>query len=139
MSAIKLFLYKKSTFLIAYIIAFLTPVFPFFVLTGAVITLDAFTGVKASIKKGEQFSSKRLKDTVTKGLVYQSALLIAHICDVVFKLNFCLTVIGGWIVFTELKSIDENYFVISGKRIFKEIINRLPNMHKEKNRRKNEK
>ncbi len=134
MSAVKLFLYKKIEAILSFVIAICTPAAPFMILTGGVVLLDAITGVKASLKRGEVFSSKRLKDTVTKTLVYQLALLIAYGIDLVFEIGIILKVLGAFIVYTELKSIDENWFTISGNRLFKNVINKIPNMNKEQNK-----
>ena len=120
---------EKSLIIGTYFVAFFTPVIPFMLLTGAVISLDYFLGIKAAKKRGEVICSQRRKDTITKGIAYQSALIIAHGCELLFEIPLLLKIVGGFVIYTEITSIDENYKTIYGKSLFKIILDRFPKMN----------
>jgi hypothetical protein len=123
------YLDEKSVMLTAAVFAFLSPVFAFMALTGLMVALDYFTGIRAAQKRGETICSTRRKDTVTKTIVYFSALLISHGCELIFEFPYLLKITGAFIAYTELTSIDENYYEISGKRLFSFLKEKL-NMNK---------
>ena len=101
---------------------FFMPIIPFMALTGFVVMLDMWIGIRASKRLGIPITSRRAKDTITKGIVYASALIVFHACEVLFKLPIpMLEVTGGLIVYTELTSIDENYHALTGKKFFAQL------------------
>lgn len=110
---------EKGIVLIGGFIAFFTPVIPFMALCGFVVLVDMILGVKSAKKKGIEITSRRRKDTVTKGVMYMSALIISHSCVILFKLPVpMLEITGGFIIYTEITSIDENYYTLTGRKLF---------------------
>ena len=127
---------EKTIVILGGVMAFMIPLIPFMALCGFMILVDMITGVKAAKKKGLEITSRRRKDTVTKGIVYMSALIISHSCVLLFKIPVpMLEITGGYIVYTELTSIDENYFTLTGKKLFyhlKKVLNTNSNPEEKK-------
>ena len=114
--------------------AFMLPIQNFLVLVGIAVFLDAFVAIAATIKINgwESVQSKRLKDTVVKSLIYFLALCLSHATDIAFDFDWSAKVVAGFIALTEMKSIDEKYYLLSGKSLFKGVIGLMPNMNKER-------
>lgn len=107
----------------AYCISYFTPAFPLMLAIGFFIVADFITGIMAAKKRGEEIRSKKMRPTVTKGIGYMIAILVAH----VFQQNFLpglevLKIVSGLIAFIEIKSLDENFRDITGKSLFKQFI-----------------
>lgn len=107
-------------------IIYFYPSFQFLMLISFFVGADTITGILASIKRGESFSSKRFRDAISKYVVYGLAVLIAHVINKQFLPDFpCLKIISGLIAYSELMSIDENIHDITGKSLFKYFITKL--------------
>lgn len=127
-----------SKYLFAFLIsvsAFLMPIKPYLVVVGLAIALDVIIAVAVAIKiKGKEgFESKRLKDTVAKSIIYFTALLLARGIELAFGVEFVMKVVAGIMLATELRSIDEKYYKLYQKSLFGWMIDKLPNMNKQKN------
>ncbi len=126
-----------SKYLFAFFIsvsAFLVPIKPYLVVVGLAIALDVIIAVAVAIKiKGKEgFQSKRLKDTISKSIIYFAALLLARGIEIAFEVDFVMKVVAGIMLATELRSIDEKYYKLYQRSLFGWVIDRLPNMNKEK-------
>lgn len=117
--------------------AFLVPIEPYLLVVGLAISLDVIIAVAVSIKiEGKEgFKSNRLKDTVAKSIIYFTALLLSRGIEVAFGVEFIMKVVAGIMLATELRSIDEKYYKLYKKSLFGWVIEKLPNMNKEKNRK----
>lgn len=131
---VKTLILKWTTGILAAFGAFVLPIKPYLLVVGLAVALDMFIAVYAKVKiKGWQaFQSKRMKDTVAKSGIYFGAVLLGHGIDLAFEISFILRTISLYILLTELKSIDEKYFELYGKSLFKWLIESLPNMNKQK-------
>ena len=94
---------------------------------GILIVADLITGVIAARKRNEKISSARLRDSISKCLIYQTAIITGflvqnYIMDDVIPI---VKIVGSAISMVELTSLYENLNTISGTNIFKEIIDRL--------------
>ena len=116
--------------------AFLIPIKPYLLVVGLAIALDVIIAVSVAIKiKGKEgFQSKRLKDTISKSIIYFAALLLAIGIELAFGVEFVMKVIAGIMLATELRSIDEKYYILYKRSLFGWVIDRLPNMNKEKDK-----
>jgi hypothetical protein len=128
-----------SKYLLAFFIsvsAFLIPIKPYLVVVGLAIALDVVIAVAVAIKINgkEGFQSKRLKDTISKSAIYFGALVLARGIEIAFTVDFVMKVVAGIMLATELRSIDEKYYKLYKKSLFGWVIDRLPNMNKEKNK-----
>jgi len=131
-----------SKYLFAFFIsvsAFLVPIKPYLLVVGLAIALDVIIAVAVAIKiKGKEgFQSKRLKDTIAKSIIYFTALLLARGIELAFGVEFVMKVVAGIMLATELRSIDEKYYKLYQKSLFGWMIDKLPNMNKQKNSHEN--
>ena len=86
------------------------------------IVVDLVTGVHASLLEGERMSSHGLKKTVLKFVMYSTAVFLLQGIDqymIVFA-NCGLANIGATLICgIELYSILENFYRITGNKVFK--------------------
>ena len=120
---------KKYFFIsISYLMIYFYPTVQFLLLVGFFIVADTITGVIAALKRGEEFSSKRFRDVISKFMVYGVAVLVAHVLQMQFFPEFpAMKIIAGLIAYTELMSIDENIYSITGVSLFKFFLKKLKN------------
>lgn len=114
---------KYALPVLAYFASYFTPAFPLMMAIGFFLVADFITGILAAQKRGEVISSKKMRPTITKGIGYMMAILVAH----VFQKNFLtgievLKIVAGLIAFIEVKSLDENFRAITGKSLFKQFL-----------------
>jgi phage-related holin len=100
---------------------YFSPAFTMLLAIGFFVVSDFITGMLAAKKRGELITSKKMRPTVTKGIGYMVAILVAH----VFQVNFSpsieiMKIVSGLIALIELKSVDENLRDITGKSLFKQ-------------------
>lgn len=108
-----------------YLLSYFSPAFPLMLAIGFFIVADFITGMIAAKKRGEILTSKKMRPTITKGIGYMIAILVAH----VFQKNFLsgievLKIVSGLIAFIEVKSLDENFKDITGKSLFKQFMSK---------------
>lgn len=97
------------------IVLLLSPIIYSILGIGVLVGIDLIFGIMASVKKGEKFTSKRLKDSVVKLLVYNLLLIAGFVTE---------TWISDWIPFTkiilsflsivEITSLGESFQSITG-------------------------
>jgi len=107
--------------------AALSPIKPVMITVGILIVSDLITGVWAARKRGEQITSAALGRTVSKMVVYQTAVVTGFLLQR-YLLNDALpvvNVIGGVIGMVEFKSFIENANCIVDGDVFKEILKKL--------------
>lgn len=94
---------------------FMAPARATMVAVGFLVLGDLVSGIWASHKRGEKFSSSKLRQTVIKTLGYQLALLLAFVTENVLLPELpVLKVVAGLIAGTELISAMENLSAITG-------------------------
>ncbi len=82
---------------------------------GFLVIGDLITGVWASLKRGEKFSSARLRQTIIKSLGYQMAIVLSYVTESQLIPEVpLLKVVAGLIASTELVSSLENLSSITG-------------------------
>ena len=122
----------KSNFLIFVfsIFAVLTPVRPMVLLAVATIILDMCFGIWRSVKKNGWASirSRRLSNTISKSLLYSGAIVfifllekyvLADLLGYFIRVDLLLTKgFTAFCVFTEVKSINESYFSVTGVNVW---------------------
>jgi hypothetical protein len=88
---------------------------------GFLVLTDFATGMLAAKKRGEVISSRKMRPTITKGIGYMAAILVAHTFEKSFMPDLnCLKIVSGLIALIELKSLDENLKDLTGKSFFKQ-------------------
>lgn len=108
-------------------VSVLTPIHPVLITVGILIFSDLVLGIWASKKRGEKFSSAALRRTVTKILIYQTAIITGYICEVYLLQNLLpiSKIAAGLVGLVEMTSIFENLNAINGQPIFKSLIEKL--------------
>ena len=119
---------EKADFILGFIAIFLLPQMTAFIAVGCLVFIDFFTGIWYSIKHKIPVTSKRMKDTVTKLVLYNVFIITCMITEtyLITKIPF-IEVALGIIATVETKSIFENIEKILDIRIiraFKEILHR---------------
>lgn len=122
---------------LAVIFAFLLPIRGLILAVGISIMADTVTGMMKAYKQKNKITSRKLSQIISKMVLYQSALLLFFVIDffllgeflaLFVGIQFFLTkVLAAVLCFIELKSIDENYKVITGYSLwqkFKEMLAR---------------
>lgn len=107
--------------------AALAPIKPILITVGILIISDLFTGVWAAKKRGEKITSAALGRSVSKMVVYQTAIITGFLMQK-YLLNDAapvVNIVGGVIGMVEFKSFIENANVIVDGNIMKEILKKL--------------
>ena len=112
----------------------LAPVKPMVLMAIFTIILDMCFGIWRSVKKNGWVSirSRRLSNTISKSLLYSGAIvfifllekfvlsdLLAYFISVDLLLTKAFT---AFCVFTEVKSINENYFSVTGINVWEKFL-----------------
>jgi hypothetical protein len=112
----------------------LAPVKPMVLIAVLTIILDMCFGIWRSVKKNGWASirSRRLSNTISKSLLYSGAIVfifllekfvIADILAYFISVDLVLTkAFTFFCVFTEVKSINENYFSVTGINVWDRFI-----------------
>lgn len=105
---------------------YFSPTFSVILIIGFFVVCDMITGIVAARKIGEPITSKRLRETIGKFLSYGIAILVAHVIEQQFIHDFpALKAISGFLVYIELKSMNENFEKITGHNIFNTVLEKL--------------
>lgn len=108
-------------------VAYFAPVHAALAAAMVLVFADLLTGLIASMKRKEAFTSAKLKVSVAKVALYLVAICIGHIAqrhltgDTIPVQNLVTTIIG----LTEAKSILENLDAIHGKSLWSSLIEKL--------------
>lgn len=103
--------------------SFFAPIWPFVLGSFLLVQIDYFIGVKAAKKRGEKITSKGMRRSIDKILIYMLFIIAAHVIDVLFKVPFSpLSYISALAVArVEFFSIDENVNQLTGVSVWKHV------------------
>lgn len=107
--------------------AILAPIQAVMVTVGVLIIVDSITGIWAAHKRGEKISSAAMRRTISKIVIYQTAVITGFLLET-YLIDHLLPVtkiVAGIIGMVEFKSILENSNTIVGGDIFKMILVKL--------------
>lgn len=109
------------------IVAVLAPIKPVLIVVGVLIFADLLLGMVAAKKRGESITSAAMRRTISKMLIYQTAIITGFLCEKyligdLLPISKLVTAVIGLV---EFKSILENSNEINGEPIFKLLIDRL--------------
>ena len=125
---------SKSLLFVFSLFAVLAPVKPMVLMAVATIILDMGFGVWRSVKKNGWASirSRRLSNTISKSLLYSGAIvfifllekfILADLLAYFISVDLLLTkAFTAFCVFTEMKSINENYFSVTGINVWEKFM-----------------
>lgn len=109
------------------IFAVLAPIHATLFAVGILIFGDMFLGVWAAFKRQETITSARLRDTISKLLIFQTVLILGFVFEKFLFNEFIpvVKIIASAIGIAEMKSILENSSAIVGQPIFDFLIKKL--------------
>jgi hypothetical protein len=125
---------SKLTLLAFSIFTILTPVKPLVIIAVLAIILDTCFGIWRSVRKSgwKSIRSRRLSHTISKTLLYSGAIVfvfllekyvIADILAHFIAIDLLLTkAFTFFCVYTEIKSINESYFSVTGVNVWDKFI-----------------
>lgn len=105
--------------ILSWLQGFMLPVWPAIGLVLALVLGDLYTGINASKKKGEPFTSSRMRETIPKYKEYCIAIILANGVQLYVSpaVPFLWTV-ASVIALAEYKSISENIMITRGVDIW---------------------
>lgn len=108
-------------------LAYLAPIHSMLIVVGVLIFGDMVLGIWAAIKREEEISSSRLRDTVSKMFIYHMVLILGFLVqnDLFQGLIPVAKLSASVIGMVEIKSVFENASEILGRPIFKDLISKL--------------
>ena len=124
----------KLTLFVFSLMTILAPVKPMVLMAVATIILDMGFGIWRSVKKNGWASirSRRLSNTISKSLLYSGAIvfifllekfILADLLAYFISVDLLLTkAFTAFCVFTEMKSINENYFSVTGINVWEKFM-----------------
>ena len=125
---------KTKSLLLVSMITVLAPVKPMVLMAIFTIILDMCFGIWRSVRKNGWASirSRRLSNTISKSLLYSGAIVfifmvekfvLADLLGYFISVDLILTkAFTAFCVFTEVKSINENYFSVTGINVWDKFI-----------------
>lgn len=125
----------------AFMVTFFVPIWKFVIGIGILVFFDMIMAVIANYKlkksgdPGRGVKSGKMFRTAWKFVVYAIPVVVAHLMVRLFKVPSNVPIVEGIAAFLcliEVKSIDENFKLITGKSVFKQLIE-LFNKKKESN------
>ena len=121
---------KTNTLLTLSLVSVLAPVKPMVLIAVFSIVLDLAFGIWRSVKKNGWVSirSRRLSNTISKSLLYSGAIVfifllekyvLSDLLSYFIAVDLVLTKgFTAFCVFTEVKSINESYFSVTGVNVW---------------------
>lgn len=101
------------------LLIFLAPIKGILLAVSVLIVVDAITGIWASKKKGEKFSSGKFFNSIVKLVFYLLLVLVSQMIQVHLISEIPFTQLSIYfIVFYEFSSFLENVGVITGRDVF---------------------
>lgn len=108
---------------IGWAFSFVSPLWPFILLTLSLTLTDLYSGVRAAKKRGETIKSNGYRRTVEKIVLYTSAILLCEGMKTVFFPSINVTYIAAFtICLTELKSNLENIYTVTGVDVWSQLV-----------------
>ena len=112
--------------LLGSLVVYFQPVYSVLLLVGFFVTMDTIAAMTSAMKNGEPITSRKFRAVFPKFIIYGVAVLVSHVIQRQFFLDFPATkIIAGYIVYSELLSIDENIEKITGYSMFRFFIKML--------------
>lgn len=116
------------------LVAVFSPIHATLAATLALVSADLVTGIIAAVKRGERVQSSKLRRTVVKALVYESAICLGFVAQRWMLADSipAVNILAGLIGVVELKSILENLDAIGGGTVLRQAVERLAPVNREK-------
>lgn len=111
----------------ASLVAVFAPVHAVMLTAGFLVCADLFTGVWAAKKEGKKITSARLRDSVSKMILFQIGIVSGFLIEtyMIDKALPIVKIISVAIAFSEGKSLFENLDRIHGGGLFKSLLKKI--------------
>lgn len=115
-----------EAFLIS-VLAIFTPIKPMVITVAVLVASDTLFGMWAARKRGEPITSAGMRRTLSKSIIYESAILASYLVEkyLIEDAMPVSKIVAGLVGAVELKSILENLDAINGSSLFASIVNRI--------------
>jgi hypothetical protein len=109
--------------IVASIVGVIAPLKAIVLIIVAAVFIDFGLAIYNAWKKGIPITSRKMYQTIPKLLIYISVILIVYYSNIfIFEVPMDLhKIVGGFILLTEFKSIDENINLILGFSLFSQL------------------
>jgi hypothetical protein len=109
--------------IVASIVGVIAPLKAIIFIIVAAVFIDFGLAIYNAWKKGIPITSRKMYQTIPKLLIYISVILIVYYSNIfIFEVPMDLhKIVGGFILLTEFKSIDENINLILGFSLFSQL------------------
>lgn len=113
--------------LILSIFGVFAPIKGIIITVGIVIVVDLITGILAARKRGEKITSAAIRRTVSKILIYQTAILTGFLIETYLTQDLVpiTKIVASIIGIVEGKSVFENLNAVSDNKLFSEVLKKL--------------
>jgi phage-related holin len=123
--------YDNITLYTLSLLAILAPIKATLLVVGFLIIVDLITGILKAKKEKKDISSARLRDSISKMLIYHTAVISGYVVQTWMLPEIAIVkIVSGLIGAVELKSIYENLNVLHGSDIFKVLLDKLGSINK---------
>ena len=117
---------QHVTALLGSLAVYFQPTYSMILLVGFFVTMDTIAALAAAVKNNEPITSRKFRAVFPKFIVYGIAIVVSHVIQREFFPDFpAIKIIAGYIVYSELLSIDENIEKITGQSMFRFFIKML--------------
>lgn len=118
-------------------VAALAPIQAIIISVGVMIFADLFTGILAARKRGEKISSAVMRRTISKLVIYQTAVITGFLLEhyLLDSLVPISKLVAGVIGLVEFKSILENCNAVLGQDLFQTVLLKLGSDNDPKNKK----
>jgi phage-related holin len=115
------------------IFTFFAPIHTLIAVVFALLIIDLLTGIAAARKRGERISSAGLRRTMSKILIYETAIVVGFLLQHLLGNLFPVAnIVAAGFAVVEGTSLFENLNTISGKDLFRAAIVKLGSVNDSK-------
>jgi predicted transcriptional regulator len=127
-------IFKNLEPFIISLLAVFAPIKGILLTVGFIILVDLITGIIAARKRGEKITSAALRRTVSKALIYQTAVLTGFLIETYLTGDLVpiTKVVASIIGVVEGTSVFENLNAISDNKIFSKVLEKLGSINDKK-------
>lgn len=116
-------MYNKINIAFTFLLSYFAPIATIIHVMLIFILIDCISAIWAAKKNNELIESRKMRKTVIKMFWYISAVIMAHMMEVTFNLQFAhlAQITGGFVCMVEIKSVFENITKITNEPVFLKI------------------
>lgn len=108
-----------------FLAAFIAPIATIMWALGFLVFTDMVLAMWTAYKTGVTITSRKMSATISKGILYMLAIIVAHVVELYLFPIPCVSAVAGLIAMIEVKSMGESFAKLLGYDIFKQLITNL--------------